>query len=161
MSDAVRQYLLSVVAMAMLAGVLLALVPKGAVHRSLSFLSGLAMILVALGPLARVDVDALAQAMSRAKMQAEEAAWGVTIDNTEWVADIIKRDAEAYIWDRAEELDIRPEAVEVTVAVGGTYPYPYSADITATAAPTQQNQLERALEAELAIPAERQEWHEP
>ena len=71
MSDAVRQYLLSVVAMAMLAGVLLALVPKGAVHRSLSFLSGLAMILVALGPLARVDVDALAQAMSRAKMQAE------------------------------------------------------------------------------------------
>ena len=61
----------------------------------------------------------------------------------------------------ARGLDIRPEAVEVTVAVGGTYPYPYSADITATAAPTQQNQLERALEAELAIPAERQEWHEP
>ncbi len=161
MSEAVRQYLLSVVAMAMLAGVLLALVPKGAIHRSLSFLCGLAMILVAMGPLARVDVDALAQAMSRAKMQAEEAAWGVTIDNTQWVADIIKQDAEAYIWDRAEELDIRPKAVEVTVAVGGTYPYPYSADITAVAAPTQQKQLERVLEAELAIPAERQEWHEP
>ena len=77
------------------------------------------------------------------------------------MADIKKRDAGAYIGDRAEDLDTRPEAVEVTVAVGGTYPYPYSADMTATAAPTQQNQLERALEAELASPAERQEWHEP
>lgn len=161
MSDAVRQYLLSVVAMAMLAGVLLALVPKGAVHRSLSFLCGLAMILVALGPLARINVDALAQAMSRARMQAEEATWGVTIDNTQWVADIIKRDAEAYIWDRAEGLGLRPEAVEVTVNVDGAYPYPYSAAITAHADPSRQKQLEEILEAELAIPAERQEWQEP
>lgn len=161
MSEAVRQYLLSVVAMAMLAGVLLALVPKGAVHRSLSFLCGLAMILVALGPLAKVNVDALAQAMARARMQAEEAALGVTIDNTRWIAELIKEDAEAYIWDRAEALGLTPEAVTVTVEEGDAYPYPYSVEITADATASQKTQLEQDLEADLAIPAERQEWQEP
>lgn len=161
MSEAVRQYLLSVVAMAMLAGVLLALVPKGAVHRSLSFLCGLAMILVALGPLAKVNVDALAQAMARAHMQAEEAALGITIDNTQWIAELIKEDAESYIWDRAEALGLTPEEITVTVEEGDAYPYPYSVEITADATASQKTQLERDLEADLAIPAERQEWQEP
>ena len=49
MTEAVREYLLSVVAVALLSGVVLALTPKGAVHRTLTFLSGLAMILTAWG----------------------------------------------------------------------------------------------------------------
>ena len=159
MTESVRSYLLSVVAVALLSGVVLALAPKGAVHRTLTFLCGLAMILTALGPLARLDFDTLAQSIARARIQAEEAAEGVTVDNTELIADIIKEDTEAYIWDKADGLGFTPDAVTAEVAVDGSYPYPYRVEITARCTAAQQADLTRDLEQNLAIPAERQEWH--
>ncbi len=158
MTEAVRDYLLSVVAVALLSGVVLALTPKGAVHRTLTFLCGLAMILAALGPIARLDFDALAQSMARARIQAREAAEGVQVDNRELIADIIKEEAEAYIWDKAEGLGCTPMEVTVEVSMEGEYPYPYRATLRILCTASQEQALRRALEQELAIPAERQEW---
>ena len=159
MTEAVREYLLSVVAVALLSGVVLALTPKGAVHRTLTFLSGLAMILTALGPVAKLDFDTLAQSMARTRIQAEEAAEGVTVDNTELIAEIIKEEAETYIWDKAAALGITVTEVSVEVCTDSTYPYPYRAVIEAEGTEEQRKRLQQALEEELAIPAERQEWH--
>ena len=159
MTEAVREYLLSVVAVALLSGVVLALTPKGAVHRTLTFLCGLAMILTALGPVAKLDFDTLAQSMARTRIQAEEAAEGVTVDSTELIAEIIKEESETYIWDKAAALGMTVTDVTVEVSTDGTYPYPYSAAITVDGTEEQWQQLQQALEEELAIPAERQEWH--
>ncbi len=159
MSDAVRSYLLSVVAVALISGIVLALAPKGAVHRTLTFLCGLAMILTALGPIARLDFDVLAQAIARARIQAEEAAEGVTVDNTALIADIIKEETEAYIWDKADDLGFTPSAVTAEVNTDGAYPYPSRVEITADCTAQQRADLSWDLEQNLAIPAEQQEWH--
>ena len=155
----VREYLLSVIATSLLSSVLLSLVPKGSVHRTLTFLCGLAMLLTALGPVVRLDFDAMAQALSRTHLQAAEAAEGVTADNSELIADIIKEEAQAYIWDKADSMGASLSEVEVEVQTDGTYPYPYSVSISGNCTAEQQDQLSRLLEEELAIPAERQEWH--
>lgn len=159
MTAAVREYLLSVVAVALLSGVVLALTPKGAVHRTLTFLSGLAMILTALGPVAKLDFDALAQSMSRTRIEAAEAAEGITVDNTELIAELIKEESEAYIWDKAAALGMVPTEVMVEVRTDGTYPYPYRAVLTVSCTIEQRQSMQKLLEEELAIPAERQEWH--
>ena len=159
MTEAVREYLLSVVAVALLSGVVLALTPKGAVHRTLTFLSGLAMILTALGPVARLDFDTLAQSMARTRIEAEEAAEGVTVDSTELIAELIKEESETYIWDKAVALEIELTEVTVEVRTDGSYPYPYSAVLTADCTEEQRQQFTKVLEEELAIPAERQEWY--
>lgn len=159
MTAAVREYLLSVVAVALLSGVVLALTPKGAVHRTLTFLSGLAMILTALGPVAKIDFDTIAQSMARTRIEAEEAAEGVTVDNTELIAEIIKEESETYIWDKAAALGLAPTEVLVEVQTDSAYPYPYRAVIHVKCTEEQRLTLQKTLEEELAIPAERQEWH--
>ena len=159
MTESVREYLLSVVAVALLSGVVLALTPKGAVHRTLTFLSGLAMILTALGPVARLDFDTLAQSMARTRIEAEEAAEGVNIDSTELIAELIKEESETYIWDKAAAMEIELTEVTVEVRTDGTYPYPYSVVLTADCTDELRQRFTKALEEELAIPAERQEWH--
>lgn len=159
MTEAVKGYLLSVVAVALLSGVVLALTPKGAVHRTLTFLSGLAMILTALGPVAKLDFDALAQSMARTRIEAEEAAEGVTVDSTELIAELIKEEAETYIWDKAAALGMSVTEISVEVRTDGTYPYPYRAVLTVVCTEEQRQRLQQALEEELAIPAKRQEWH--
>ena len=38
--------------------------------------------------------------MARTRIEAEEAAEGVTVNNTELIAEIIKEESETYIWDK-------------------------------------------------------------
>jgi len=159
MSEAVRTYLLSVVSVALLSGVVLTLTPEGTVHRTLKFLCGLAVILAAIGPVARLDFTAMAQSLARARVSAEAAAGEVEADSTELIAAIIKEESESYIWDKAEGLGMALTRVTVEVCCDGAYPYPYRAVLTGAFTPEQRTRLSRSLEQELAVPAERQEWH--
>lgn len=158
MTESVRGYLLSVVAVALLSGIVLALAPKGAVHRTLTFLCGLSIILASLGPLAGLDFDTMAQALARTRVEAEAAAEGVTVDNEELIADIIKEETEAYIWDKAAGLGLTLSRVEVEVETGDAYPYPYGVTIAGSCTEAQKAAMTRLLEQELAIPSARQEW---
>ncbi|MCI8525815.1 MAG: hypothetical protein HFF17_07815 [Oscillospiraceae bacterium] len=159
MNEAVRNYLISVVSIALLSGVVLALTPEGAVHRTLKFLCGLAVILAAIGPVARLDFDAMAQSLARVRVSAEAAAGEIEADSTELIADIIKEKTEAYIWDKADTLGMELAHVTAEVRCDGTYPYPYRVTIAGTFTPEQRSRMTRALEQELAVPEERQEWH--
>lgn len=158
MTEAIRSYLLSVVAISLLSSILLTVTPKGSVRKTLTFLCGLAMILVTLGPVAKMDFDRMAQSLAKAQIAAEEAASGVTIDNQELVAELIKEKSETYILDKAEDLGFWP-SVEVTVQTDAEYPYPYQVKISGRCTEAQRQQLTRDLEQNLAIPAERQEWN--
>lgn len=159
MSQAVRDYLLGVVATALLAGVLLTLTPKGAVHRALTFLCGLAIILAALGPIARLDFEAMAQSLARTQVGAAASAGEIQADNEALISAIIKEQTESYIWDKAGALGLSLSRVEAEIQTGGAYPYPYSVRISGTWTPEARDRLRRLVEQELAIPAARQEWH--
>ena len=157
MIDALSGYLLRLTAAAMLTALASAVTPKGGARRAAVFAGGLILILVALSPLIQLDYDQFAKYFSQLEMQADAAANGVTVTNREIVAMLITEKAETYILDKAAQL-----GAEVTVSVetdaDGDWPYPVAVTIQGSVVETQKTALSAYIAAELAIPAERQEW---
>ena len=98
-----------------------------------------------------------AQELSKMQVAAEQARTGVEIRNREALCAIIKSKTEAYIWDKAQELDLSV-SIEVMVEANGSYPYPSGVQITGAFTPQQRKALEAYIEENLAIGKERQIW---
>ena len=72
---------------------------------------------------------------------------------------IIGEETGAYILDKAEELGISCQEVQVTCAVEENgVPYPASVVVRGDMTQEEQALLSRRIEADLAIPAERQTY---
>ena len=153
MMEHVRQWLSSIVVVSLLLSVVQSLVPKGSLGRVSSFLSGLVLLAVLLGPLPELDLAGLELGNLqeetreiRQKMEAEE--------ETALKAGIAER-TEAYISDKAAALGGTVRArVETRTGEDGV-PLPWSADMEGGYA----EELAQWIEAELDIPRERQVWH--
>lgn len=100
MIEAVRGYLLRITAGAFAGAILLAALPKGTPRRVAAMLCGLLMLLLALTPLAELDYDSLAEAISRLELEKEEARTGIEIQNQELVASIISGRVQTYNWTK-------------------------------------------------------------
>ncbi len=157
MTDAIRSYLLSVVAVSLLSAILLALVPNGPIRRAATFVCGLILILVCLSPFRTLDLSALAQSISRLTMQEDAARTGVQVNSREITAELIKQKCEAYILDKAASMGLHLQA-EVILETDSAYPYPSSVRITGALTAEQKRALEAYIEANLAVPAASQEW---
>ena len=103
------------------------------------------------------DLSDFAQELSKMQDAAEQARSGVEIRNREALCAIIKSKTEAYIWDKAQELDLSV-SIEVMVEADGSYPYPSGVQITGAFTPQQRKTLEAYIEENLAIVKERQIW---
>lgn len=157
MNTALRTYLLSVSAAALLTALLTAILPKGSGKRIAALCCGFLMILTAVRPISGIDTQTLSQMLSRIRMESEQATTGVTVRNRELVGQIIKQRSESYILDKAQELGIRAQ-IEVTVTDGGEYPYPSAVRICGSFTAQQRAELSGWLSREFAVGAERQEW---
>ena len=144
MIEAVRGYLLRITAGAFAGAILLAALPKGTPRRVAAMLCGLLMLLLALTPLAELDYDSLAEAISRLELEKEEARTGIEIQNQELVASISSLGMQISV-----ELEM-----ETRVAT----PYPSGVTIRGTVTPAQKQQLQTYLEQTFAIAPERQVW---
>ncbi len=160
MSAALRDYLLAVVAAAMLTALVLALVPDGPVRRVCRLACGLVLILVALSPLGTLDVTAISRAVSRLSLETDAAQSGVEVRSRAIIASLIKQKTEAYILDKAAGLGLDLTA-DVSVDDSGAYPYPASVTVTGSADAASRRALIRIIEDNLAIPEEKQEWRSP
>lgn len=158
MTGALRSYLLSMVAVALLSGILLSLTPDGPVRRTLRFICGLVLLLAALGPVAKLDLEWLAGNLSALRLRAEERIAGAEDGSMELMAALIKEQTEAYIWDKAASLGMTPVRVEVEIGMEGDYPCPRSVAITAGCTAAQRRRLTELIERELAVPSSEQEW---
>ena len=147
MMDAIRKYLISLCAAALLCALVRALVPGGRMKKLCSLLSGIS----------GCQLSDFAQELSKMQVAAEQARTGVEIRNREALCAIIKSKTEAYIWDKAQELDLSV-SIEVKVEADGSYPYPSGVQITGTFTPQQRKALEAYIEENLAIGKERQIW---
>ena len=157
MMDAVRRYLFSLCAAALLCSLVRALVPKGRMKSICSLLCGVFLAMTALTGLAGWELSDVAEELTKMRIAAEEARTGVEIRNREALSAIIKSKTEAYIWDKAQELDLSV-SIEVTVESGSGYPYPSGVQITGAFTPQQRKALEAYIEENLAIGKERQIW---
>ena len=157
MMDAIRRYLFSLCAAALLCALVRALAPKGRMQGICSLLCGVFLAMTALSGLAGWEPGDAAEALTRMRIAAEEARTGVEIRNREALAAIIKQKAEAYIWDKAQELGLTV-AVDVTVEEDGAYPYPAAVQLTGQFTERQRQSLTQYIEENLAIGKERQTW---
>lgn len=155
--EAIRRYLFSLCAAALLCSLVRALVPKGRMKSICSLLCGVFLAMTALSGLAGWQLTDVAEELTKMRIAAEEARTGVEIRNREALSAIIKSKTEAYIWDKAQELDLSV-SIEVMVEADGSYPYPSGVQITGAFTPQQRKTLEAYIEENLAIGKERQIW---
>ena len=153
MIEAVRGYLLRITAGAFAGAILLAALPKGTPRRGAAMLCGLLM----LTPLAELDYDSLAEAISRLELEKEEARTGIEIQNQELVASIISGRVQTYILDKASSLGMQI-SVELEMETRAATPYPSGVTIRGAVTPAQKQQLQAYLEQTFAIAPERQVW---
>lgn len=154
---AVRSYLLSIAAAALLLALVQALLPQGAAKRTAAMAGGLLVLLAVLSPLARLDYENLAKSISQLQLETETARTGIEVGSRELMAGIIKQRCETYILDKAEQMGVELQ-VEITVSEGAGYPYPTAAVLRGAVTEGQRQTLTDYIAENLGIPAEQQEW---
>lgn len=157
MIESLRQWLLSLCAAALLCALVCALAPQGCMRGLCRVLAGLFLAVAALrAPLGWEEAD-FAQALSRARLAAEQARTGVEIQSRAALCEIIKDKTEAYIWDKATELGCAVQ-VAVTLDEQAAYPYPAAVRLTGRFSAQARAVLTAYIEENLAIGKERQTW---
>ena len=157
MTEAIRAYLLGIVAAALLSSILLALIPNGMIRKVGTIVAGLLLILVCLEPIYTMDISGFAQSIARIDMNSSTAASGVEVRSLDLTAELIKQNTEAYILDKAASMGV-VLAADVTVSTAGEYPYPTSVVLKGAFNREQRIFLTEYIEANLAISAQAQEW---
>ena len=157
MMDAIRKYLISLCAAALLCALVRALVPGGRMKKLCSLLCGIFLMTAALSGISGWQLSDFAQELSKMQVAAEQARTGVEIRNREALCAIIKSKTEAYIWDKADEMGVALE-VEVETRDLGSGPYPWRATLTGACGGEKRTALTQYIEENLAIPEARQVW---
>ena len=146
-----KGYLFSLTAAALLSALVLALVPEGSVRRTVQLGCGLLLALTALSPLLKLDYDAIAKQIAEIRLDTETVRTGVEVQNRELQARIISEQAAAYIWDKADEVEVETRDL-------GSGPYPWRATLTGACGGEKRTALTQYIEENLAIPEARQVW---
>lgn len=151
--EALRQYILSVVAAALLCGLVTGVMPSGRAKQIIRMVCGLFLAYTVLQGLTGMEWRMPHWTDLAADDARQAAALGESIGE-EARAKIISEQTRAYILDKAADLGLALEA-EVTLNEGLV---PRSVTIRGQAAPYERRQLQSTIALELGIPKEKQQW---
>ena len=154
---ALRQYILSVSAAAILCGLVTAMIPKGSLRGILKLSCGVFLAILVLEPVMHLDLNRILTHFTGEAIYEGDAAvaFGEELARDS-MAQYIKRETEAYILDKANELGI---TAEVQVLVGKEdLPVPSAAVIRGTVPQSLKLELERLIEGNLGISKENLKW---
>ena len=157
MLELIRQWLLGITAAAMLVALAEALCPDGNIRGILRLTGGLVLLAAVLNPLLKLDTEALGQALTQYRLDLSAYSTELEEENETLMKDIIEEQSAAYIQDKAAGLGIVCLAA-VEAEGGGDWPVPPAVTITGALTAEQREALTRAIEADIAIPAERQTY---
>lgn len=155
--DQIRQYLLSVIAAAILCGIVNTLIEKkGAYSSIVKLITGLFMAITVISPLITIRIGDISDYFG--ELSAESAS--ITADSEasafKELCAIIKSKTEAYILDKAVSMDLDIE-VEVTLDSANP-PLPCAVTIWGSAAPYSKEVLSEYIAKDLGISKEDQLW---
>lgn len=154
--DYIREYIFSVAVISVLCSIILRLMQNLQIKNIGKMVCGLALSVSIIGQLSKFDNLDINNYLSYSTEDAEEAvALGEELSYEAW-SDIIKLETEAYILDKAADLNAEV-SVSVTVREDPA-PAPVSADISGSISPYARNRLEKIMEEELGITKENQQW---
>lgn len=154
--ELLRQWLTGVICAAIIVALADSLMAGGTVRRIGRLAGGLLLLAAVVKPVLEVDLTVLSAASLRLEAEAVPAAEEAGLD---LMKSIIGEETGAYILDKAAELGISCQEVRVTCAVEENgVPYPASVVLVGDLTEEEQARLSRRIEADLAIPAERQSY---
>ena len=155
--NAVKGYLLSITAAALLLSLLMSLIHNGKMHRLLCFVGSLLMVLAVIRPVVRLDAEDIELAIKNMELETKLSQDDICSQNNQIVADIIKEQCQTYILDKAAA-NGQDLTVEIIISEEGDYPYPVSVVLYGDASQEERERLEKVIEQDIGIPPERQEW---
>ena len=154
--DGIRQYIFTVIAAALLCGVLSSIFHQGKSKDLLRILCGIFLAFTVLKPITGVDLSDIWEESLIFESDAEQtAALG---ENMAYQAmtELIKEKSQAYILDKADALGAAIQA-EVTLSQSDP-PVPVSVTLMGEASPYVRSRLEAILESDLGIAKENLKW---
>lgn len=156
MLELIRHWLVGITCAAMLVALAESLIPAGSIRRIARLTGGLVLLAAILNPLLKLDTTALTRALTEYKLELSAYSADLEEENEILMKDIIEEQSGAYIQDKAAPWHRLP----VTWEADGEeeWPIPQSVTVMGSLTAEQQEALERTIEEDFAIPAERQRY---
>ncbi|MDY3282634.1 stage III sporulation protein AF [Dysosmobacter sp.] len=155
MMAALRSWLTAVLTTAVLLSLAERLAPEGSLRKITSLVGGLILLVVLTRPLTALGAGELRLDYEDRSAAVEQRRQELQAENDKTLAELIARETEAYISDKAAELGLECQA-SVTVAPNADgIPVPWSAELSCGPSGALAAELEQAL----GIPRERQVFH--
>ena len=152
-----KQYLLSVVAAAIISGIVTKLLgSKGTQGTVGKLVAGLFLAFTIISPLRSVHIGDLSSVTAPYSSAAGMAVEDGKNQTLQAMQASIKEGCEAYILDKAQSLDVELEVV-VTVS-DDDIPTPASIQLSGNVSPNAKNKLIGIITEDLGIPKEAQQW---
>ena len=118
--------------------------------------SGLFLCIIAVSPMADLDLSYLTDFVETFEESAQTAAAVGTSMADDALRQIIKTETEAYILDKAAQFDLQ---LDVQVALtDDVIPVPESVQLTGSVSPYVKSRLQILISNDLGIPKEQQLW---
>ena len=148
------KYVLSLVAAALIGGIIVGFFPDGSFRRLLRLLCGVFLLTVVLAPVSALEMPDMDTWLSNLDMEARNAVQeGEDYLVRQRRKGICER-LEAYILDKAKALGASL-SVRFTLSEEDL---PETVTVTGTCTPAQKEALKKILAEDLGIPEERQKW---
>ncbi len=159
MAEVLRAWLNAVIYTGVICGIALVITPGGRVKKALTILCGAAMCVAFISPLAGIDLNSYSETLAGFKLEAESFAAQGESYSKNLNRTIIEDECEAYILDKAENLGVQLDEVEVLAVWSDEgYWYPSEAAITGSVSQDQRERMSSCIEAELGISRDNQQW---
>lgn len=150
------QYVLSVIVAALLCGIIPGFFQKSTSQELIRLVCGIVLTITVIAPILGYDFS-IPEDLSLAFSEKSESAVseGEEMSNSA-MADIIKAELEAYVLDKAAEMNAEI-SIEIRLSEE-TPPVPVSAVIHGTLSPSVRQKLQKVLTSQLEIAKENQQW---
>ena len=152
--DGLREYAISVVAAAMLCGVLIRLTQNSGNKEIIRIMCGVFMMIILIQPAVSKKDTLWESILPEIDQQAEDISAEGTAMADNIRKEFIKQRVESYILCRAEAMEAEIQA-EVIL---GEDCVPVSVIVTGSISPLNRSKLTQVISSELGIPKERQKW---
>ena len=160
MAEVLHSWIMGLFGAALLGALAMAITPEGPVRTVLRTLCGIVLALALVSPLLKLDMENYSLNMARYREESARLTEALAETENRLSRAIIQEECAAYIWDKAQNLGLSPDVVEVVAKWGGDCWIPDEAYVEASGTQEQRRALAGVLEAELGITAERQHWNE-
>lgn len=152
--DSLREYVIRIVAAALLGGIIIRLTRHSASGKTIRMLIGVFMTILLIQPIAGTNVSVWESILPDITGDAEAVASEGAAAAEDIRREYIKQRVQAYILSRAKTMEAD---IQANVSLDEDC-IPVSVSIAGRVSPLSRSRLSQMIASELGIPKERQEW---